>query len=85
MVNGNAKQHREPPRLSLVRNRKGAPGKNSRKRTRVARSFAMPWKGLAGVCLSVGLICFLVLFIAGVSFGLLYSYRMLTTNSWFAL
>jgi cell division protein FtsQ len=85
MVTPGQNKHREPLRLTLLRNKTGVPGKNSRTKTRLAPSYAVPWKGLAGLCLSIGLLCFLVLFIAGVSFGLLYSYRSLTTNSWFAL
>jgi cell division protein FtsQ len=93
MSRGN--KRKEASRLNLVRDNKSAPArnvriesrptKNIRMEPRPARTRSFPWRRLGGVCLGVGVMCFLVLFIAGVSFGLLYSYKDLTTNSWFAL
>ena len=76
---------RDAPRLSLTRDNKASPQKNSRKEIRPPREISIPWAGIAGFFVSAGILCILLLFIAGVSFGLLYSYRYVTSNAYFAL
>lgn len=79
---------RDRARLSLTRDNRPTPGKNSRtvtKTPRATREINIPWRRIGGFFSSAGIICFLVLFVAAVSYTLIYSYASATTSSYFTL
>ena len=68
----------------------GTAAKNSRheikvKKVRKIPRFSLPWRGI-GYWLSTSVfLCTLVVFLAGISLGLMYGYRYLTTSEYFSL
>lgn len=79
-------------RVSLTRpSSGGVAGRNSRREVkkekppREARTIRLPWKSVSR-CLNTGATLFaLVLFLAVISVGLVYTYRLLTSTSYFAV
>ena len=82
---------RESRRVSLTRpDSKGVAARNSRREPKKVkpkreRHFSVPWRGI-GRCLATGAaMSGLLLFLVGVSVGLMYGYRLLTTSAYFSL
>lgn len=79
---------RDRSRLTLTRDSKAGPGRNSRIASRPAREprqIHIPWHGIGSFFSNAGIICFLIIFIAGVSYVLLYTHSYITSSSYFTL
>lgn len=74
---------RDARRVPLAR--KGNPGKNSRRRPTERRTITLPWRGLGKIFSLSVFFAFLLFFIGGVSFCLMYSYRYITGCQYFSL
>lgn len=74
-------------RVSLTRpSSKGAPKRNTRKETpRERRPVNVPWRRIGNFFSVVGILSVLLFFVGTVSFGLMYTYRLVTTGEYFAL
>lgn len=79
---------KEKSRLSLTRDSRAGPGRNSRissKPARVPRELHVPWQGIGSLFFNAGIICLLLIFIAGVSYLLIYMHAYVTSSSYFTL
>lgn len=74
---------RDARRVPLAR--KGKPVRNSRRRPVERRTITVPWRGLGKALSLSAFFALLLVFIAGVSFCLMYSYRYLTVCQYFNL
>jgi cell division protein FtsQ len=78
-------------RVSLTRSGKGkSAARNTRREIpqgalRREKRFSPPWRGIGRCLLTSAALCFLLVFLTGISIVLLYSYRFLTTSAYFAL
>lgn len=82
------KATREKNRLSLSRDSRSGPGRNSRVASRPARTaqdLHIPWQGIGSIFSGVGIICLLLFFIGAVSYLLVYMHSYVTSSSYFTL